>query len=108
MKKSNLLLSLGLVLLLNSCASTYSCNATAGDKCLDVDQVDAMSKDGTTLETLEQTASASQVAPVNFSNPGGERIWIAPYTDAKGQYHAASVVYLPPKTSTNEGESNEF
>lgn len=108
MKKVNLFLSFGLVFLLNSCASTFSCNATAGDKCLDVDQVDKMSQDGTTLETLEQSSSTSKVEPVNFNAQGGERIWIAPYTDANGQYHAASFVYLAPKTMPVEGEDNEF
>lgn len=89
------------LLTLSSCAmnTQFSCDATAGDKCLNVEEADNLSKQGLTLETLPSNINPSQIASIPTEAPknagmGPERIWIAPYTDAAGVAHEGSFVVI--------------
>ena len=90
-----------LLLMLDSCAmnTQFSCDATAGDKCLNVEEVDNLSKQGLTLENMPSNINPSQIASIPTEAPreagmGPERIWIAPYTDAAGVAHEGSFVVI--------------
>lgn len=106
---------LGSVMLLNACApmnTEFSCNATAGDKCINVEEADQMSKEGITLDNLPPNASPNQKgqAPknvgVNANNT--QRIWVASYTDASGEYHEAHYILIGVDDNTNnDAEINE-
>lgn len=91
--------------------SKFSCDATAGDACLNVDEADKMASQGITLDTLQQQKNqGSQKSPTNVPvNPNEtQRIWVAPYTDDNGQYHDGHYVYIslsPTVTTVNANPS---
>lgn len=103
------------LILLNACApmnTEFSCNATAGDKCINVEEADQMSKEGITLDNLPPNASPNQKGqpPTNIEpNPNtAQRIWIAPYTDASGEYHEAHYILVGVNDNTNnDAQINE-
>ena len=67
----------------------FSCNATAGDSCLNIEEVNEMTKmqarqtsSATCLPCLKQKQSLRRT----------QSIWIPPMVDTKGQAHHANVV----------------
>lgn len=87
-----MLLPLSLILL-NGCApmnTHFSCNATAEDKCLSIEEVNAMTeaverhehRDRGKMSAQPQRGMQQQHAA---NNP--HVIWMAPWTDAKGHRH---------------------
>ncbi len=91
--------------------SQFSCDATAGDACLNVEEADNLSSQGITLDKLQQQKNrGSQQAPTNVAADPNEtqRIWVAPYTDDHGQYHDGHYVYIslnPTVTTVNANPS---
>ena len=69
-------------LLMSACSpmnSEFSCNATAGDSCMTIEQVDAMTRyaDGT---RAQHAHSASQQKRSNRTQP---YVWVAPQNDGR-------------------------
>lgn len=65
--------------------SEFSCNATAGDRCLSIEEVNAMTE-------VEPPIRRPYSAPIPTRAPlrraeNAQTIWIAPWTDEKGQIH---------------------
>lgn len=94
----------------------FSCDMTAGDKCLNVSEVDSMSDRGHTLEDMEAHDAALSASTSNMpvamtlskasqqeayprTSENVKRVWLAPYKDRAGQYHTSNYVYvsLDPK-----------
>jgi conjugal transfer pilus assembly protein TraV len=94
MKKfQNILILLGVVVLsgCSSMNSKFSCNVTAGDSCLSMDDVNAM--------TENQAPIRARPIPQNQHHPllkaQVKRVWIAPWSDSKGVKHQGELVYVP-------------
>lgn len=93
MKNPTLFILLTLSSLLSSCSSMnskFSCNATAGDNCLSMDEVNAMTE-GKTIKILPPTRP--RVRPLIKADV--KRIWIAPHVDVQGRNHPSEYVYVP-------------
>jgi conjugal transfer pilus assembly protein TraV len=73
-------------LLVSACSpmnSEFSCNATAGDSCMTIEQVDAMTRyadgDGRRHANVRQHQRISMRAEQHTgSNNHGEKVWLAP------------------------------
>lgn len=90
MKKLTVLL---MVLPLTACMNIsspmnteFSCNATAGDSCLNIEEVNEMTKSHYTKPKAPSLQCTTCVRKRTQS------IWIPPMVDAKGQTHHANVV----------------
>ncbi len=90
MKKLSLLF---MVLPLTACMNIsspmnteFSCNATAGDSCLNIEEVNEMTK------TQASRATGLPCVKQKQSRRRTQSIWIPPMVDAKGQVRHASVV----------------
>lgn len=81
-----ILFCLMLSLFLSACApinTQFSCNETAGDKCLSIEEVNAMT------EPQEEISSREKKQ--------GRTIWIAPWVDKKGHLHENDTLFVIPK-----------
>jgi len=104
------LIKAGLVLtplLLGGCSimnDKFSCNLTATDNCLTIDEVNAMTE-GKSVVKIEKR-SRSQVWQsqrlTDNKNSEGDKLWIAPRKDEKGIMHGSSLVFIP---STKSGKA---
>ena len=77
--------------------SDFSCNATAIDRCMTIDEVNAMTEGKTKGERVRKP-----IQPTQYSNSYSNkktRIWIAPWTDSKGVRHQGELVYAPVKSN---------
>lgn len=106
------LLGLGLIQL-GACApmnTQFSCNATAGDRCLSIEEVNAMT------QSHEEHAGIWRervhVRPMKnartHSNPSrvasnAQTIWVAPWTDKQGVRHQDDTLYAAISTPSNRG-----
>lgn len=66
-------------LLMSACSpmnSEFSCNATAGDSCMTIEQVDAMTRyaDGTRAHSASQQKRSNRAQPY---------VWVAPQNDGR-------------------------
>ena len=78
--------SLLLFMCLAACSNMntrFSCNATAGDSCLGIAEVDAM------------TEKTNQVLKSNEPKGNVVRIWFGPWHDSNGVHHGAHTVEHP-------------
>ena len=69
----------------------FSCNATAGDSCLNIEEVNEMTK----IQPKETKKVSDCVVCIEQNRTNRKRtqsIWIPPMVDAKGQVRHASVV----------------
>jgi conjugal transfer pilus assembly protein TraV len=82
--------------------TTFSCNATAGDRCLSIEEVDAMTQSGSTTVSHKrsnpyQWNPAEMKAENRHSQPQiatkTQTIWIAPWTDEMGQLHQNDTLF---------------
>ena len=83
----------GVVLLNSACApinTQFSCNATAGDRCLSIEEVNAM----TQLDEVKKTTHVRRI-PTNHTGlaHNSQTIWIAPWTDEKGILHTNDTLF---------------
>lgn len=80
--------------------SDFSCNATAGDSCLTIEQVDAMTRfadEGPSRDArhqkmgIQKEARAkehpSALAPSSAQTSNNQPIWVAPWKDKAGRVH---------------------
>lgn len=93
-----LLIVLGSLTACSSMNSKFSCNATAGDGCMSLDDVNAMT------EGKPLTSPSPQVPkrPHSLMKADVKRIWIAPWSDGKGTKHQGELVFVP---ELSEGET---
>ena len=76
------ILCLTLGLALSACApinTQFSCNETAGDKCLSIEEVNAMTEPQ--------------------AEPSSHAIWIAPWVDKEGRLHENDSLFVTSKKS---------
>lgn len=98
MKKLIILFLLTATVALSACStmnSRFSCNATAGDGCLSLDDVNAMTEGRTPAPMMKQSTKP-------FLKSKTKRVWIAPWADNKGVKHRGALVYVP---ELSEGET---
>jgi conjugal transfer pilus assembly protein TraV len=103
------------LLLLAGCApvnTQFSCNATASDRCLSIEEVDAMTQSGSTNTPQKRPIShrwnpAEIKADNRPSQPHlaskTQTIWIAPWTDETGQLHQNDTLFASTSRVTTTG-----
>ncbi|HHF7380159.1 TPA: TraV family lipoprotein [Legionella anisa] len=94
------ILLLATVSILTGCSSMnsqFSCNKTAGDGCLSMEEVNAMTEGGS-IQVIRRTP----VTPVPLLKVKTRRVWIAPYVDNNKVKHQGELVYVP---EIHEGET---
>ena len=111
-KKKILILALSLTHL-SACSpvnTQFSCNATAGDHCLSIEEVNAMTESheehaGRWRERVrvmpKPDARTQSSAPRLARNT--QTIWVAPWTDARGVRHQDDTLYADASTHINRG-----
>lgn len=91
-------------LFLMSCGtmnSEFSCKVTAGDSCLTIEQVDAMTRfaDGADsqyrpLKTIHKTRNSSKSEKLYLTEKdNAQPIWVASWKDKAGRFHQAGRLY---------------
>ncbi|OGV51935.1 MAG: hypothetical protein A3F46_05715 [Legionellales bacterium RIFCSPHIGHO2_12_FULL_42_9] len=84
----------GVVMLNSACApinTQFSCNATAGDRCLSIEEVNAMTEVNEVKKPIQVgRISAKQTRLTHNST---QTIWIAPWTDEKGVLHTNDTLF---------------
>ncbi len=93
MKTVVLFFLLVMACLMSACStgnSRFSCNATAGDSCLSMDDVNAMTE-GKPIRVIRKTQTKRPV----LLKTKIQRVWIAPFVDNQGVKHPGEVVYVP-------------
>jgi len=103
MKPITLILS-GLSFMLCSCApinTEFSCNKVAGDRCLTIEEVNAMT---------ESKAGLAQVSPAlekhrqsQHQRAASQTIWLAPWVDEHGVRHSFDVMTSKVSDKTKRG-----
>ena len=85
------IVTISLTLLISACStlnSEFSCNLTAGDRCLSMDEVNAMTEEKEALDSREYRPAQKT-----------KRVWLSPWKDSKGQAHPGGFAYLEPKSA---------
>ena len=84
----------GVVLLNSACApinTQFSCNATAGDRCLSIEEVNAM----TEVDEVKKPIQVRRIPKrhARLAHHATQTIWIAPWTDEKGILHTNDTLF---------------
>jgi len=91
------LLFIGVVAIFFSGCSTvnsdFSCNATAVDRCMSIDEVNAITEGRSLRDRPLKSKRVGQYK--HHSRYKKTRIWIAPWTDSQGASHQGELVYAP-------------
>ena len=90
--KPTLFLMIGF-LMLSGCSSMnskFSCNVTAGDGCMAMEDINALTE-GHRPRPLERATKEKQ----RFLKAEAKRIWVAPWKDDKGIIHQGKLVFVP-------------
>ena len=84
----------------------FSCNATAGDHCLSIEEVDAMTQTheehaGVWRERVAPMKAGATPKKINPSRLADESrtIWVAPWRDAKGVWHKNDTLWADAPTT---------
>ncbi|KTD47793.1 hypothetical protein [Legionella quateirensis] len=103
MKLLSLLLTIIFCSLLVGCGtmnSDFSCKVTAGDSCLTIEQVDAMTRfaDGSDSQyrprkTISKIRRSRKLTRPYLSKNDEQPIWVAPWKDKTGKTHQAGKLY---------------
>lgn len=100
------------VFFLSSCApinTQFSCNATASDRCLSIEEVDAMTQSSPSnaphrkpvlrrWNPSDMKADNGRASSLLASKT--QTIWIAPWTDETGQLHQNDTLFASTNKST--------
>jgi hypothetical protein len=75
----------------------FSCNLTASDNCLTIDEVNAMTEGKSVIKIKKRTKSQVWKGQrlVDNKKSAGDKLWIAPRKDEKGVMHGSSLVFIP-------------
>ena len=83
----------GVVALNSACApinTQFSCNATAGDRCLSIEEVNAM----TEVDEVKKPIHVRRALSQNHARLARtQTIWMAPWTDEKGIHHTNDTLF---------------
>ena len=84
----------GVVILNSACApinTQFSCNATAGDRCLSIEEVNAM----TEVDEVKKPTHVWRIPArhARLAHNSTQTIWIAPWTDEKGILHTNDTLF---------------
>ncbi|OGV41836.1 MAG: hypothetical protein A3F46_03240 [Legionellales bacterium RIFCSPHIGHO2_12_FULL_42_9] len=84
---------IGVVVLNSACApinTQFSCNATAGDRCLSIEEVNAM----TEVDEVKHPVHLQRASSPNHARLARtQTIWMAPWTDEKGIRHTNDTLF---------------
>lgn len=91
--------------------SEFSCNATAGDSCLTIEQVDAMTRfaddanpQNRPRRNIKKMDAIRKPSPPYLSENHVEQpIWVAPWKDKSGKQHAAQTLLAGRTQNTAQG-----
>lgn len=75
----------------SSMNSKFSCNMTAGDGCMTMEDINALTEGRKPQRPVERITKEKQ----RFIKAETKRIWVAPWTDDKGISHQGKLVYIP-------------
>jgi conjugal transfer pilus assembly protein TraV len=102
-------------LFLAGCApvnTQFSCNATASDRCLSIEEVDAMTQSGS-INTPHKRPMSHRWNPADMKADNRrsqsqmasktQTIWIAPWTDETGQLHQNDTLFARTSRVTTTG-----
>jgi hypothetical protein len=81
------------VSLLSACSSMnneFSCNLTAGDACMSLDEVNAKTERNV-IRVIPKEAFKSTLSRKTTVR----RVWVSPFTDSRGVQHKGGLVYVP-------------
>lgn len=103
-------MSLSLLCACSPMNTQFSCNATAGDRCLSIEEVNAMTEsheehNGNWRERVRQApmkAENSRPESSRFAN-NTQTIWVAPWTDEHGVRHQDGTLYADASTLPKRG-----
>ena len=95
----------GVVMLNSACApinTQFSCNATAGDRCLSIEEVNAMTEVDEVKKPIHvRRIPARRVLSPNHAHLARtQTIWIAPWTDEQGMRHTNDTLFADASSST--------
>ena len=82
----------GVVVLNSACApinTQFSCNATADDRCLSIEEVNAM----TEVDEAKKPIHVRRIHARHARLAHTQTIWIAPWTDEKGIRHTNDTLF---------------
>ena len=77
--------------------SEFSCNATAGDQCLSIEEVNAMTEADAPLKRISPPPM-QQGRAHHFTQNNTQTIWIAPWTDEQGKHHTNDTLFASKET----------
>lgn len=89
------LVLMGLVTL-SACApvnTEFSCNETAGDRCLSIEEVNAMTELKEAREGQMKHQATSPKARNRINQKKTQTIWVAPWKDAQGNMHQNDTLF---------------
>lgn len=89
------------ICLMTGCAtaeSTFSCNSTATDSCMSIDQVNMMTEQRNSKSTPSKSHKSKRVNERNLSL-NGQRIWLSPWVDDEGIKHDGETLHLAKSKS---------
>jgi hypothetical protein len=88
----------------------FSCNATAGDHCLSIEEVNAMTESheehaGVWRERVHAVSIKKARTQLKLSGitSNTHTIWVAPWTDKQGIRHQDDTLYAVITTPSNRG-----
>lgn len=88
-----------------SCApinTDFSCNVTAGDKCMSIEEVNAMTEShGVETRHMKNSSKTYRQRAVRDAT---QTIWLAPWVDASGALHTHDVMVA--KLNSPEGQNH--
>jgi hypothetical protein len=97
-----LLITIAILMLgLSGCSpinTEFSCNATAGDKCLSIEEVYALSERAQKMHKKPMLVCKTCVAPKRIHR-STQSIWVPPMVDTAGVQHPANVVIADVQTN---------
>jgi len=92
---------IGAVVLNSACApinTQFSCNSTAGDRCLSIEEVNAMTETGQDKQVVVHGRPYQ-----HYDQHTTQTIWMAPWTDGKGIRHTNDTLFANLPSATPGG-----
>ena len=92
-------------LTLSACApinTDFSCNVTAGDKCMSIEEVNAMTEGHST--EAHRIKSSSKHKSQRYGQEATQAIWLAPWVDSTGSLHTHDIMVA--KLNSSQGQNH--
>lgn len=105
MKHAFKVIPLFCALAVSACApinTDFSCNVTAGDKCMSIEEVNAMTEGrGTEAHRIKLPSKHSSQ---RYTQEATQTIWLAPWVDSTGSLHTHDIMVA--KLNTPQGQNH--